>query len=63
MSSEYVFNDPCHLPPVGCPLVIKIGEKVYRCQRTKFVPRRGDEMEYVLDNGTTVRGRFHWTYP
>lgn len=62
--SEYIFNDPGRLPPVGCKLVIKVGDSEMVAVRTGYIASRDDAMEYKLDaTGETILGRFHWTYP
>jgi hypothetical protein len=57
-------NTAGDLPPVACPLVIEVpGCGMLRAERTGFVANKGNEMEYRLSDGTTLTGRFRWTYP
>lgn len=59
------FNDPRspHLPPVGCPLIIKIGDTEQKAERTGYIAKRGDMMEYKLaSTGELVIGLFWWRY-
>ena len=52
------------LPPVACPIVIDIpGAGLKRAERIGYVYHRGDQMEYLLDDGSKINGRFRWTYP
>ena len=58
------WNQPERLPPVGCPLLIKMPyDRVEKATRTGHLENRSQEMEYLLESGETVRGRFLWTYP
>lgn len=56
-------NSSCVLPPVNCPLMIEVGSVLIPARRTGFIPRKSDDMEYLLDNGERITGRFRWTYP
>ena len=56
-------NDPSTLPPVGCPLLIEVGGALVKARRTGFIAERGRQMEYQLADGTTITGRYRWTYP
>lgn len=56
-------NSSCVLPPVDCPLMIEVGSVLMPARRTGFIPRKSDEMEYLLDNGERITGRYRWTYP
>lgn len=58
------WNRPEHLPPVECPLVIKVGEHTWlACERTGHVADRSQELTYRLPSGFLIKGRFEWTYP
>lgn len=58
------FNDPCRLPPVGCKLVIKVGDAEMIATRTGYIADRNDAMEYKLEaTGELISGRFWWSYP
>lgn len=57
------FNPADDLPPVDCPLLLNIEGKLRRAERVCYIQSRGDSMEYRLDDGQIVMGRFPWTYP
>lgn len=62
--SELKLNDPSRLPPVGCKLLIKVGDTEMIATRTNYISHRDNAMEYELDaTGEIIRGRFFWTYP
>ena len=52
-----------HLPPVRCPLLIKVDGKLIHAERTGFVASKGSDMEYELEDGSLIMGRYRWTYP
>jgi hypothetical protein len=52
-----------HLPPVDCPLLIEVGGELLKAHRTGFIAERSRQMEYQLSDGTTITGRYRWTYP
>ena len=56
------FNSCSRLPPVGCPLVIKVGEKEIRAERISYITDKENLMDYKLSNGSVITGRFQWTY-
>lgn len=59
-----LFNDPSRLPPVGCKLLIKVGDTEMVAMRTGYISHRDDAMEYKLDStGEIILGRFFWSYP
>lgn len=51
------------LPPVSCPLLIKVDGKVLRATRTSHIERPDGEMNFVTECGRQLVGRFDWTYP
>lgn len=55
-------NHPNSLPPVGCPLVIKVKGKLIRAERTAHIEEKSRDMVYRTANGV-ITGRFEWTYP
>lgn len=57
-------NSASQLPPVDCPLLIEIqpGELV-AASRISFITKRNREMDYLLADGSTITGRYRWTYP
>lgn len=57
------WNPPERLAPVGCWLVILIVGKPQYARRTSYIESRNREMEYELDNGLKLTGRFMWTTP
>lgn len=57
-------NSASSLPPVACPIVIKVpGQGILRAERTGFVTHKDNQMEYILADGSKIIGRFCWTYP
>lgn len=56
-------NPTDHLAPVGCPLLIEVGDELLRAERTGFVEQRDRQMEYQLVDGSRILGRYRWTYP
>jgi len=60
---EVHLNRPEHLPPVGCPLLIGVGDMLLRVERTWFIEDRTRMMEYVTEDGRKITGRYYWTYP
>lgn len=59
------FNSPDsrRLPPVECPLLIRVKGQVLRASRIHHIERPDDDMDYITDDGTLLVGRFWWTYP
>lgn len=51
------------LPPVDCPLLIDVGGTLVLAERTCHVSDRNNNMTYRLSDGSTLIGRFNWTYP
>ncbi|MFJ3487128.1 hypothetical protein ACIPL1_27470 [Pseudomonas sp. NPDC090202] len=51
------------LPPVGCPLLIKVDDRVMKVHRTSHIQRPDGDMEYITENGLVLVGRYDWTYP
>lgn len=56
------WNSPDVLPPVGCPIVLRIGCAVVQAERTAHIERRDREMTYKLPTGQELVGRYPWTY-
>lgn len=56
-------NHESQLPPVNCPLLIKVGDELLKAHRPTFVESKGNELTYVLEDGSTLSGNFPWTYP
>lgn len=56
-------NPADRLPPVACPLMIEVDGNLVKAERTEFVQHRGQDMVYRLADGSTLLGRFRWTYP
>lgn len=65
MNAEHLhLNSASQLPPVDTPLLIKLDDgRLAHASRTSFIEHRSREMEYRLDDGTIITGRFAWTYP
>jgi hypothetical protein len=64
VSHENVYlNSSNVLPPVGCPLLIEVGDVMIPAVRTGIIPKKTDDMEYRLQNGNLIAGRHRWTYP
>lgn len=57
------WNSPDVLPPVGCPIVLRIGCAVVQAERTAHIERRDREMTYKLPGGQVLTGRYEWSYP
>lgn len=57
------WNPPERLAPVGCWLVILINGSPRYAQRTSYIESKSRDMEYRLDDGTTITGRHRWTTP
>lgn len=56
-------NNPGALPPVGCPLLIEVGNVIVPAERTGHVTDKDNQLEYVLADESKIIGRFKWTYP
>lgn len=57
-------NSADKLPPVDCPLLIEIQPyRLAAASRTSFITTRDRQMEYRLQDGTIITGRYRWTYP
>ena len=56
-------NHASLLPPTRTPLLIEVAGQLVKAQRTTHVRKRGDELEYVTEQGFTIHGRYRWTYP
>jgi hypothetical protein len=57
-------NQPEHLPPVNCPIVVQLPcGTITKAERTSFIADRSRDMEYKLESGETIKGRYRWTYP
>lgn len=65
--TDYTWNKPERLPPVGCPLVLNLGQAydwdIAFGERISHLRSRSEEMDYRLTTGQIVRGRFEWSYP
>lgn len=58
------YNDAYRLPPVGCWLVLSIGDTELRARRTSHISDKyGDNLEYETEQGESLIGRFAWRYP
>jgi hypothetical protein len=57
-------NSASNLPPVDCTLLIEVSQdQLVQAVRPSHVERRGNEMAYILTDGSTIHGQFRWTYP
>lgn len=56
-------NNASLLPPTHTPILIEVAGQLVKAQRTTHVRKRGDELEYVTEQGFTIHGRYRWTYP
>lgn len=64
MTDHIHLNPASVLPPVDTPLLIELEPgNLVRAMRPAFVEKRDYALEFRLDNGGTVFGRFRWTYP
>jgi hypothetical protein len=57
------WNAPEILPPVACPIVIRVGAAVFHCERTSHITDKSREMVYRLLDGSLHTGRHEWTFP
>lgn len=58
------WNSPDLLPPVGCPLILLLGQGYEeRGERMAYIAQKDRAMHYRLRTGERVVGRFPWTYP
>ena len=55
-------NPADRLPPVNCPLLVKVNGQLIRAERNTHIETRDREMTYTTQSGEIV-GRFEWTYP
>jgi hypothetical protein len=62
-AQKYEFNRPENLPPVACPLVLNIQGATVRGQRISHLSNRAGKMDYRLESGDIIKGRFPWSYP
>lgn len=63
MGQTLHLNPESQLPPVDCPLLIDVEGELLQARRTSFVERRDLQLEYELEDGRLITGRFMWTYP
>lgn len=56
-------NRPEQLAPVGCWLLLDVNGKLVYGRRTSYVEKRNRQLEYELQDGTFINGRFPWTAP
>lgn len=61
------WNSADLLPPVGCPLILYVGDihgqgKVFG-ERIAHLDQRDRQMKYRIETGEVITGRFPWTYP
>lgn len=57
------FNPPSTLPPVATPLLIRLPcGAVLQAERTCYLADRDGQMEYRLQDGRLITGRYDWTY-
>lgn len=61
--ADVKLNSPDHLPPVGCPLLIQTDSGLLKAARTGYIEDKTRLMEYRLEDGSTIEGRYQWTYP
>lgn len=59
----YQWNRPEVLPPVDCPLVLRLGSLAVRAERVSYLRDRAGDMDYRLSDGSVISGRYHWSYP
>lgn len=57
------FNPPEMLAPVGCKLALVGVDGVFFAIRTGHIESKDREMEYILESGDYIYGRYWWTYP
>jgi hypothetical protein len=56
-----IYNDPDRLAPLGTPIVVLVDGEEIEVIRTKFIDEHGF-MEYKLNDGQLMTGRFMWRY-
>ena len=63
--TDTVWNAPEHLPPVGCPLLIKVPyDEKKLVVRTSYIADKNREMEYEeIGSGEKLTGKYPWNYP
>ena len=57
------FNPPEMLAPVGCKLALAGVDEVFFAVRTGHIESKDREMEYIIEDGSFIYGRYWWTYP
>lgn len=61
------FNPKSQLPPVECPLIIRIVGNPLKAMRLTYAESKDDDLYYLVDlpqgGQEVIRGRFDWTYP
>lgn len=65
MTTDLHWNSPSMLPPVACPILIRlpIGD-TREVERTTHLNDKNGQMEYrCMRGGGLYHGRFEWTYP
>lgn len=60
---QITINSPDRLAPVNCSLLILVDGNLLRARRTSHIERKNREMEYILEDGSKIVGRYPWTYP
>ena len=58
-------NHSSTLPPVGCQLLIALGDgEILLAVRTGYISNQSDDLEYKLVKyDRVIKGRFNWMYP
>lgn len=56
------FNPASQLPPVDCPLIIKVNGVMVKAHREQYAISKDSQLEYVTNDGI-IMGRYEWTYP
>lgn len=56
------FNPKTQLPPVDCPLLIKVNGVLMKAHREQYAISKDSQLEYVTEHGVII-GRYDWTYP
>ena len=61
--TEVHLNPAGVLPPVHCPLLILVDQRLLHAERTGYITGKDRTMEYRLQDGSLTSGRYEWTYP
>ena len=55
-------NTSSQLPPTHTPLLLLIDGEYVEAMRLTYIQNRDDQIEYYLECGKKIFGRYKWTY-